>query len=194
MKLPSPEYIRTELFEKYGSSGTPHPRIYFPYALKTQTLSEFQRQNRVDVCIPGLNSSRPDIVNAIENLQHWSADFSWLPDFMDLNNENKHQRLTPQIRKEVRELRISSGGASAGIFEESLISVEPGVLFQIGNAIIPGGQTIDTNHPPITQGSAKVEIITWVSFHFSSNDQAVLPFLKQSIQGVKKIVETFSVM
>lgn len=84
-----------------------------------------------------------------------------------------HQRLTPQIRKEIKELCISSGGAIVGIGEGASISIGSGALIQIGNTVIPGNQIIDTNHPPITHGPAKVEVITWVSFHFSSNDQNV---------------------
>jgi hypothetical protein len=175
------------LFQKYGSSSTLNPKIYFPYAYLSQSKEGFQKSRRVDVCIPGLSIKRPDVIEKIESYQHFTNPRNrWLPVFMDLNNENKHQQLTPQFRKEAKELRISSSGTSMSIGPGASISVGSGASIQIGNIVIPGGQSFDANNPPLTLGAGKKEIITWVSFHFSTNDEPVFPFLKQALVGIDK--------
>ena len=65
---------------------------------------------------------------------------------------------------------------------------------QLGGAIIPGGQKIDVNHPPQILGQANLEIITWVSFNFKSNNERVLPFLEKALDGITKIVNELSNM
>ena len=182
------DFVAQDLFSKYGQSQKQNPKIYFPYALDGQDLLAFRKANRIDVCIPGLSVTRPDIVSIIEDLQHFgSSGNQWLPAFMELNNENKHQRLTPQERKEQKELRISGGGASMGMGEGASISVGSGASISIGGAIIRGGQTFDVNNPPAVEGG-KVEVIRWVSFHFETNGEPVLPFLTKCVAGVKNIV------
>ena len=96
---------------------------------------------------------------------------------MDLKNENKHERLTPQVRTESKELRISGGGASIGIGEDASISIGPGASISIGGAVITGGQTFGVGNPPRVEGG-KVETITWVSFNFDSTGQPVLRLLE----------------
>lgn len=183
------------IFQKYGFSASPSPKIYFPYALLNQSKEEFRKSRRIDNCIPDISNRRPDIVDKIESYQHFANPSNrWLPVFMDLNNENKHQKLTPQIRKETKELRISSGGASISMGSGSSISMSPGTSIQFGNMVIPGGQSFDANKPPATIGSGKKELITWVSFHFSINDEPVLPLLKQTLEGVDRIVGELSTL
>jgi len=125
-------------------------------------------------------------------MQHFgSHGYTWLPAFMKLTNENKHQRLTPQIRKEKKELRISSGGAAMSIGQGASISIGHDATVSIGEATIHGGQSFDVNRPPRVEGG-KVEVITWVSFHFDSNDQPVVPLLQAAIKGVREMVAELS--
>jgi len=178
------------LFQKYGFSASTKPNIYFPYASLNQSKDDFRKSRRIDQCIPGISNRRLDIVEKIESYQYFAnPNNKWLPIFMDLNNENKHQQLTPQTRKEAKELRISSGGASISMSPGSSISMSQGASIKIGNMVIPGGQSFDSNKPPKTIGTGKKELITWVSFHFSINNEPVLPLLKQSLEGVDRIVE-----
>ncbi len=177
------------LFQKYGFSASTKLNIYFPYASLNQSKDDFRKSRRIDHCIPGISNRRPDIVEKIESYQHFANPSNrWLPIFMDLNNENKHQQLTPQTRKETKELRISSGGASISMGSGASISMSPGASIKLGNMIIPGGQNFDANKPPKTIGRGKNELITWVSFHFSVNNEPVLPLLKQSLEGIDRIV------
>ncbi len=186
------DYVAHGLFHKYGMSNKKDAKIYFPYAFLSKSKADFFAQKNIERCIPGISRNKK-VVDILESYQHFSKpENRWLPIFMDLNNHNKHRSLTPQKRKETKQLNISSGGTSIRMGEGTSIRMGKGTSIQMGNMIIPGGQQIDVNNPPITQGSGKVEIIKWVSFHFSSNNEPVLPLLEHSLNGVEKIVNELS--
>ena len=182
------DFATRGLFDRYGSSPKSNPKIYFPYATTNQDRPTFEKSGRIETCIPGLSASRPDLEQALLEMQHFgSRGYRWLPVFMDLTNENKHERLTPQVRRESRELRISGGGASIGIGEGASISIGPGASISIGGAVIRGGQSFGVGNPPRVEGGT-VETITWVSFHFESTGQPVLPLLEVALKGTSQIV------
>ena len=186
------DFVARGIFDCYGSSKKAKSKTYFPYATADQTRSLFEQSGRIEACIPGLTASRPDIVQLLLEMQHFgSYGYTWLPAFMELTNENKHQRLTPQIRREIKELRISGGGASISLGQGASISVGRGASISIGGAVIRGGQSFDVNRPPHVEGGV-AEVITWVSFHFESNDQPVLPFLESAQKGISDIVKELS--
>ena len=183
------------LFTKYGSSPKANPKIYFPYANLGQTQAAFQAAKRIETCIPGIAATRPDIVARLESYQHYSdAANRWLPMFMDLNNENKHTKLTPQTRQEARQLRIESKGAAMDLGPGASASLCPGASIQIGDVVIPGGQSFSGESPAIYYGSGAQTVIVWVSFTFDSNGAEVVPFLKEAISGVERIVNDLAAL
>jgi hypothetical protein len=189
------DFAARGLYEKYGSSTRAKPKIYFPYASVDQSQVKFEKSARIESCIPGLSKARPDIVQALMEMQHFGAAKNmWLPEFMELNNENKHERLVPQIRRESKELRISSGGAAISLGEGASISIGRGASISIGGAIISGGQVFDVNRPPKVGGSGSVEVLRWISFEFETNAQPVIPFLETVVSGVGAIVQQLSTM
>jgi len=188
------DFAAHSLFEKYGLSSKGFFNIYFPYATITQDLHAFQKDKKIEKCIPGIAANHPDIVSKIESMQHWNPDFTWLPDFMKLNNENKHQRLTPQIRTEQQELRIISDNASIVLGQGAGISIETGASIEIGNGVIPSNQRFDLSDPPVILGDGRSEITTWISFQFETNNQPVLPFLNTVITGVERIINELSLL
>ena len=104
-----------------------------------------------------MTTNRPEIAVKIESYQHFSNDEnSWLPKFMELNNENKHQRLTPQTRKEVKQLNIKSGGGGASI------SLGGGASISLGR----DGQTL----PCVVAGR-----VEWRIWGHLSSSQARVP-------------------
>lgn len=180
------------LFEKYGMSPRPNPKIYFPFATASQDRAAFEKSGRIEACIPGLSASRPDVVQSLLEMQHFASHgYKWLPDFMDLTNENKHERLTPQVRKESKELRISGGGASISIGEGASISIGPGASISIGGAVIRGGQTFGVGRPPRVEGG-RVETIAWVSFNFDPSGRPVIPLLEDALKATRHIVAELS--
>ena len=183
------------LFHKYGNSRGVTPKIYFPYATLSQDLAKFRDSNRIQRCIPGLAAARPDIVAKIEAFQHFSSpENRWLPHFMDLNNENKHTRLTPQTRKESKQLQIESNGAAMHLGEGSSVALGPGAAIRIGGLEITGGQIISTNSPALFDGPGKQTLVTWVSFQFETNNESVMPFLDKAASKTKEIVAELSAL
>ena len=181
------------LFDAHGHSSKKNLNIYFPYAPLAQSLDEFRRKNRIEICIPGLSSSRPDIVMKLESYQHFtSSENKWLPLFMDLNNENKHQKLTPQVRAEKRQLDITSGGTGITLQDGASISLGNGASIKMGGMTILGGQTITTESPAITTGLGSQTITKWISFYFSTNNEPVVPFLEKAILKVEGIIDELS--
>jgi hypothetical protein len=189
------DYTAHGLFDKYGNKSISNPKIYFPYAWDGLDLVGFRNKNIIEQKIPGLTSKRGDIAAKIETYQYfYSIENHWLPKFMELNNENKHQKLSPQTRNESKELEISSNGASMIIGNGASITIGNGASIQFGNTIIPGGQTFNADHPPVTFGTGKKTVITWVSFLFVSNNELVIPLLENSFVGISKIVKELSEM
>jgi len=177
------------LFDKYGDQAKKGAKIYFPYAWEGLDAASFKSKKIIDQKIPGLPSNRPDIASKIESYQYFADPKNhWLPKFMDLNNENKHQNLTPQQRKEIKQLKISSGKVDLLLGDGATLKLGSGASITLGGLKIPGGQTINADNPAKFYGDGKQEIIVWVSFHFTSNDEPVLPLLSASLNGVDKII------
>lgn len=185
------DYSAKGLFTKYGSSPKPSPKIYFPYAF----LGENQAKNRIETGIPGITATRPDIVAHLESYQHYANPSNkWLPLFMDLNNENKHEKLTPQSRQEDRQLRIESGGAAIDLGPGASVSLGLGASIQFGDVVIPGGQDFSGESPAVFAGSGTQTVFVWVSFKFANNGEQVVPFLKTAVNGVEKMVNELAAL
>ena len=187
------DFVASGVFGRLGVSVKNRPpKIYFPYATAGQTRAIFEQSGRIEVCIPGINKVRPDIVQLLLEMQRFgSRGYTWLPAFMELTNENKHQRLTPQVRKETKQLRIAGNGATISLGQGASISIGSGASISIGGAVIPGGQSFDVDRPPRVEGG-KAEVTTWVSFYFAANDQPVIPFLESALKGIREIVKELS--
>jgi hypothetical protein len=113
---------------------------------------------------------------------------------MDLNNENKHERLTPQTREEARQLTLESHGVSISLGPGCSISLGHETSIRMGGMSIPGGQRISGDSPAQYTGTGTQTVTIWVSFKFQSNGELVMPFLKQAIQRTKQIVDELAVL
>jgi hypothetical protein len=107
---------------------------------------------------------------------------------MELNNENKHEKLTPQTRQEARQLKLESKGAAIDLGPGASVNLGPGASIQLGDAVIPGTQEFSSERPPNYFGVGTQEVNVWVSFIFDSNGEEVLPFLRTAVAGVERIV------
>ncbi len=184
------DYCARELYERFGSS-TKAPRIYFPILRRGAEASDFAKL--LDGNIPGLAAKRGDLGTLLSSFQ-MSADPSngWLPDLATLCNQNKHEQLTPQTRRESPELRISSGGAGIRIGQGASISVGAGASIRVGSGFIGGDQILKPGNTPRLQGNALVENIIWVSFIFDGIGRPVLEFVTEAVAGVDRIVRTIT--
>lgn len=170
-------------------------KIYFPYAWSGLSQADFIAKKIIEKNIPGISTNRPDIVKLLIDFQWFtSSNNEWLPIFMELNNQNKHQSLTPQIKKEYKQLNIQSGNVSISLGQGASIKLGQGASISFGGVNIKGGQEIDVNNPAKFSGNGTQEIVTWVSFNFQHNEVPVLPFLETSFIGASQIVKKLSVV
>lgn len=180
------DYCANELYCRYGS-GASSEKVYFPIAGPGYREARFK--SLVGTKIPGLLQKRPDLLPVLSSFQEFSgAGNAWLPELATLCNDNKHDQLTPQERRETTELRISSKGASMSLGAGAALTLGTGATIRMGDALIPGNQRIKPGDTPRVLGQAEVENITWVSFTFTTTGKPVLPFLRQAAAGVATIV------
>ena len=121
--------------------------------------------------IPGLLESKQDIAKVLESYQHFGETGKWLPLFMDIVNKNKHERLTPQIKKQYTMVRISG-------------TLPPGGSVEIDLKNIPIGGGPDKPFDAVAR--------KWTGLEFAASGVLVLPFLDYVLKNVKKIVNELS--
>jgi hypothetical protein len=183
------------LLDKYGDKSKKGFEVKFPYAWKALTMVDFARKNNIEKCIPGLTTKRPDIAKKIESYQHFSSpDNLWLPKFMDLNNKNKHQELTPQTKVETKELTTTipkPEGEMKIVFKNGVGLTADKIIY--GDQVINGPVTINADNPLPFKGVTH-EIKKWTSFNFSINNEPVLPFLENALIKIENIVNELSAL
>ncbi len=113
---------------------------------------------------------------------------------MDLNNKNKHKKLTPQIKIEKKELTTTLPSPEG----DTKIVFKPGAgikasKIQYGDQIIEGDETFNADNPLPFKGAIH-ELKIWTSFNFSINNEPVLPLLDSALTGVEKIVTELSAL
>jgi hypothetical protein len=164
------DYCASALFAKYGYSKKAYPKIYFPYAKLTDDRHKF-RTEIVERTIPGLLFSRPDIVIKLESYQHFGNSGKWLPLFIEITNENKHEHLTPQTQKLYTAVRISG-------------SIPPGGTVEINLSNIPLGGGQDKPFHAVAE--------KWTCLEFTTNEVPVLVLLMSALINVRKIIDELS--
>lgn len=182
-----------KFFEKYylpnlSDSDKKSARVYFPIVSKKEDLKSVLSRAKMG----DLETNYQDFYRYIDSIQPYNPDYSWLKNLAHYASE-KHVRLTPQTRKEIKELRINSGGAGMALGQGASIKIGDGAMIKIGNATIPGEQNINVNNPAQFYGQGSQKIITWISFQFEDSNINVLQLCKKSVEDgegiIKKILE-----
>lgn len=152
-------------------------RIYFPLVSKSDDLKSVLGRAKMT----NLDVSHPEIFSFLESVQPYNSNYEWINHLSKYANE-KHIRLTPQKRVEVKRTTVSSAGGS--------VSWGPGVTF--GNGVSVMGARVN----PITQNieptpgvESKTEV--WVSFLFEDSDINALWLCNKSIEESEKIIKNF---
>jgi len=152
-------------------------RVYFPIVSKEDDLNSVLGR----AMIRNLNTTHPKVFSFIKSIQPYNNDYKWLSELSKYANE-RHIRLSPQKRIEVKRTTVSSRGGS--------VSWGPGVTFGGGVSIM--GAPVDpiTQNIIPTQGvESKTEI--WVSFVFENSNVNALWLCNKSIEGSEKIINDF---
>lgn len=130
----------------------------------------------------------PDkIKKVLATWQPYAAQ-TWLKDFNELNNKNKHVTLTPQKRYESIETRVTA--PNGGAVHYTGVTFGPGVSV-LGVPIDPATQM------PVPNNIVKTERITWVDFRFENTGElsklsaplSALPFLILCLKNITSIVK-----
>lgn len=107
-------------------------RIYFPYATLNTPKEKFENDNRIEKALPDLKIKRPDLFDTIIAMQHFSHEGAkWFPQFMALNNKNKHVHLVPNEITEGVVLEVDGSkiyAKSISLGKTGSISTTKGVL------------------------------------------------------------------
>lgn len=199
------EYLAQEIFNRYCRCPRgKHISVYFPILSKTSTPQDFA--SFMNGRFPGLAQARPSLYSKLESYQYFhSATNEWLIQFNELCQQNKHEQLTPQIRKEEKRTRITdSAGRTVSWTDGVQFGRDGTIVLKPGGKLILGpggsvelgptgasvlGRPIDPRKQ-IPQGRPqdKIERITWVDFQFSSIGVSALPFMKTCTSRVRAMV------
>jgi len=178
------DYIASEIAEiTLGLSPGHH--CYFPVACENRKAFEQHLKRN----LPGLDTADPDLCKQLEDLQAYRpSGCKALPRLSKLVNENKHRRLTPQVRTENRGLKIDfPGGSSIQMGPGSSISGQ-GVISSGGGWISPGGGSISGDEPVMHGQNIRQTVEIWVGFEFSETGEDVLSLLRASLSDVRRVV------
>lgn len=170
------DYLAHEMFEKHCRRVTTPKRLYFPIS---SSPADFQATMAKEY--PGLGSACPPLLSYLETLQPYND--SWLGSFNRLNNQNKHQNLVEQVRKETRSVTVAGKGGS--------VSWGPGVTFGPGVSVM--GVPIDPRTQlPVPNNRVQTTVTTWVDFRFAEINESALPFIERSVKAVEAIYSEIS--
>lgn len=164
--------------------GKPDPRnIYFPYG---RNESDFK--SSITKSLPDLELLYGPIFNLIRKVQPFVSGSPWLCDLCYINNENKHDRLTPQTREEIETYTVEGPQGRVSIMVNNpnvQVTSQPGAvkIFGVPAQFTPEGiKTAPSN--------LRHRRTVWVSFVFEGTNVDVLNPLKDAVPGVEAIAKS----
>jgi len=155
--------------------------IYFPYGKKGNDF-----KSSIGRYLPDLDIFSPSIYELIKNVQPFACNNSWVYDLCVINNENKHDKLTPQTREETGTYTVQGPhGSVSTIINNPKVSVisKPGAvkIFGVPAQFTPEG--IET--APSTLQHKKT---IWVSFAFEGTNINVLNLFNNAVPGIESLI------
>lgn len=156
----------------------PYPRkIYFPYAKSEQDF-----KSRIDAVLPGLQAQSNAVYDLLLSVQPFECNDTWLHDLCKVLNENKHDRLVPQERKETRTYSVEGQNGSVTITSPGAsVTSKPGAIKIFGVPAQFMGDAITTD----PCGGLEHVITRWVSFTFEGTGVHVLDLLNKSVAAIR---------
>ena len=169
-----------KFFEKHylpnlSDSDKKSARVYFPIVSKKEDLKSVLSRAKMG----DLETSHQDFYGFIDSIQPYNTDYLWLKHLADYSAD-KHIRLTPQTKTEMKKVTVSRGGGS--------VSWGSGVTFGGGVSVM--GVPIDpTTQMPVPNNVAETKVENWISFLFEGSSVNVLWLCKKSVEDGEKIVK-----
>lgn len=164
--------------------GKPDPRnIYFPYG---RNESDFK--SSITKSLPDPQVLSMPIYNLIRNVQPFVSNSPWICDLCYINNENKHDRLTPQTREEIETYSVEGPQGSVSIISNNpniRVTSQPRAvrIFGVPAQFTPEGiKTAPSN--------LRHKRTVWVSFVFEGTSINALNLLKNAVPGVEALAKS----
>ena len=182
------DYMAHDIYEaccksSLSASAQPDPKnIYFPYA---KTEQDFR--SRVGAVLPGLQSQSVAVYELLLSIQPFKCKDTWLYDLCSVLNENKHERLVAQERKETETYSVMGQHGSVTIRRgpRSSVTSKPGAIKVFGVPAQFMGDTIASD----PRGGLEHLITRWVSFMFEGTNINVLGLLNKSVATIQEFVD-----
>lgn len=165
-------------------SGKPDPRnIYFPYGRNEKDFNASIMNS-----LPDLEILSMPIFSLIQKAQLFTSNNPWICDLCSINNENKHDRLTPQVREEIETYTVKGPQGSVSIISNNpnvQVTSQPGAvrIFGVPAQFTPEGIKTAPSHLEHTR-------TIWVSFVFEGTSVNVLNLLKNAVPGVETLANS----
>jgi hypothetical protein len=172
------EYLANGLHEALG--GAPSKRVYYPVSFAPKDFASLIKGQ-----MPAVQAGS-SLYKAIETGQPYKPGYVWIGHLAVLTRENKHHRLTPQIRDETRVVQVGMLGGGAVQYRPQQAG-KGGVRFGVGVSI--GGVPIDpaTQRPVPSPTQTVVERI-YVDWQFDDPRVSVLQTLREIQDGLPKLI------
>ena len=167
-------------FEKHylpnlSDSDRKAARVYFPTVSKKEDLKSVLGRAKMG----DLEIRHPNFYTFIDSIQPYNQDYLWLG-YLARYSSEKHMRLTPQTKMEIKKVTVSRGGGS--------VSWGPGVTFGRGVSVM--GVPIDPKtQMPIPNNVVETKVEKWVAFLFEGSDVNVLGLCKKSVDDGERIIK-----
>ena len=170
------DYIAHDIREKHCPAANPKDRFYFPILPNAQGFTKKASQ-----WFPGLATVCPAVWTILESIQPYQPGYEWIGCFNRLNNENKHNNLVEQTRKETHRISASTPGGSV-TWDPASVRFGPGVFIG-GVPVNPATQM------PVPYPSQAIERVVWVDFRFADIGISALSLLSDSVSGITNITK-----
>lgn len=164
--------------------GKHNPRnIYFPYG---RTEDDFK--SSITNSLPDLEVLSNQIFGLMRSVQPFVSNNPWLCDLCSINNENKHDRLTPQAREEIETYTVEGNQGSVSLIVNNpniKVTSQPGAvkIFGVPAQFTPEGiKTAPSN--------LRHKRTVWVSFVFEGTSVNVLNLLNNAVPNVEALANS----
>jgi hypothetical protein len=162
-----------------AANSKPAPRnIYFPYG-----STDLSFMAGLGSSLPDLQNHNPAVYQLVESIQPFRSKDSWLYDLCSILNENKHDKLTAQVRSETETYSVASeyGSVSMVVNNPNIqVTSMPGTvkIFGVPAQFNPEGiRTAPSER--LTHRSEK-----WVAFTFEGSNVNVIGMLDKAVVGI----------
>jgi hypothetical protein len=167
------DYVAHAVTEKHGKPGM---KTYWPYSTDRSKFVSF-----IDSNMPGVRSARPDIADEIAKYQPTEPGYDCLGYLAELNNENKHRKLTPQTRTEHHRREVHGPDGGKVSWDPNMVTFGGGP----GGRVEMFGQAVN----PATQRTVDTIDVIYVGWLFSDLDLPVRETLQQIQAAVDPITK-----